>query len=256
MADRFLLEGRVAVVTGAGRGLGRFMAGVLAGAGASIVLLGRDGARLDEAAAEIGQETGVPTLAIAADVNDPAALAAAAEAAKARFGHVDILLNNSGVVTSDTLVETSEADWDRVVGTNLTGVWRTVKAFAPLMTAATGARIVNIGSVMSGRAAANRGPYAAAKAGLLNLARTLAIELGPQGITVNTICPSVIITDLNREQIEVSAAEAYRALLARVPARRWGEMEDLAGALLLFASDASGYISGQALYVDGGLTAC
>lgn len=255
MADRFSLEGRVAIVTGGGRGLGRFMAGVLAGAGASVVLLGRDGGRLQAAATAIQQEYGRPALAAVADVNDPAALAKAADTVRACFGHVDILLNNAGVVSSDTLVETSEADWDRVVGTNLTGVWRTVKAFAPLMTATTGGRIVNIGSVMSGRAAANRGPYAAAKAGLLNLARTLAIELGPQGITVNTICPSVIVTDLNREQIEVSAAQAYRSLLARVPAGRWGEMDDLAGALLLFASDASAYVSGQALYVDGGLTA-
>jgi NAD(P)-dependent dehydrogenase (short-subunit alcohol dehydrogenase family) len=251
--DRFSLVDRVAVITGGGRGLGRFMADVLADAGASTVLLGRDETMLQDAAAEIAARHGVPTLAVVADVNDPAALSAAAEQVAARFGRIDLLLNNAGVVSSDALVDTSEADWDRVVGTNLSGVWRTVKAFAPLMTGGRG-RIVNIGSVMSGRAAANRGPYAAAKAGLLNLARTLAIELGPQGITVNTICPSVIVTDLNREQISGNAAAAYARLLERVPAGRWGEMEDLAGALLLFSSDASAYISGQALYIDGGLT--
>jgi NAD(P)-dependent dehydrogenase (short-subunit alcohol dehydrogenase family) len=254
-AERFDLSDRVAVVTGAGRGIGAFLAEALADAGASIVLIGRDPTRLTAEATRLENEHHAGCLAFAADVSDQGALTAAAAAAMERFGRVDILVNNAGVVSNDTLLDTSEEDWSRVIDTNLTGVWRAVRAFAPAMVAAGRGRIVNIGSVMSGRAAANRGPYAASKAGLLNLSRTLAIELGPEGITVNTICPSVIVTDLNRDQIAHGAAEAYRRLLERVPAGRWGELDDLAGALLLFASDASAYISGQALYVDGGLTA-
>lgn len=249
------LAGQTAVVTGGGRGLGAHMAATLAGAGASIVLLGRDRQSLAHTAEAIAAQHSVPLLPIAADVSDPAALAAAADAAMARFGRVDILVNNAGVVSSDSLLDTSEADWDRVLDTNLTGVWRTVRAFAPAMIAAGHGRIVNIGSVLSGRAAANRAAYAASKAGLVNLTRSIAIELGPQGITANCICPSVIVTDLNREQIESTAADVYARLLERVPVGRWGEMTDLDGALLLFASSASAYISGQALYIDGGLTA-
>lgn len=251
----FSLAGRVAVVTGAGRGLGAFAAETLAGAGATVALLGRDLVRLEAEADWLERTHGRPMLAIAADVTLQDALDRAATHTMSRFGHIDILVNNAGVVSTQPLLDTSETDWERVIDTNLSGVWRTVRAFVPAMIAAGKGRIVNIGSVMAGRAAANRGPYAASKAGLLNLARAMAIEFGPQGVTVNTICPSVIVTDLNREQIEGSAANAYRRLLERVPAGRWGEVSDLAGALLLFASDASAYISGQALYVDGGLTA-
>ncbi len=251
----FDLTGRVAVVTGGGRGLGVFMANTLAAAGASLVLIGRDKDRLERAAQHIKSAHGNACLTIAADVCDTASINSAAKMATSHYGRIDILLNNAGVVTSDSLIETSDADWNHVIDTNLSGVWRTVRAFVPAMLEAGCGRVINIGSVMSGRAAANRGPYAASKAGLINLSRALAIELGPSGITVNSICPSVIITDLNREQIQGASADTYARLLERVPAGRWGEMEDLAGALLLFASDASAYISGQALYVDGGLTA-
>jgi NAD(P)-dependent dehydrogenase (short-subunit alcohol dehydrogenase family) len=255
LSTLFSLEGRIALVTGGGRGLGRFLAGTLADAGASVVLLGRTAAPLEDTAATLEARYARPMPPIVADVTDPAALANAARQVEDRFGRLDILVNNAGIVSNQPLVDTGEDEWRDVLDTNLTGVWRTVRAFAPLMTGQGSARIVNIGSVMSGRAAANRGPYAAAKAGLLNLSRALAIELGPQGVTVNSICPSVIVTDLNRAALTGGEAGAYRRMLERVPAGRWGELADLAGALLLFASDAGGYISGQALYVDGGLTA-
>lgn len=255
MTAIFDLSGRVAVVTGGGRGLGAHMATILAAAGASVVLLGRSVDQLTATVERIRKQHPAQVVAIAADVGDAASLEMAAALAVKRFGRIDILVNNAGVVTSDPLLETSDADWDRVIDTNLTGVWRAARAFAPAMIANGYGRIVSIGSVMSGRAAANRGPYAASKAGLVNLTRALAIELGPQGITANCICPSVIVTDLNRNQIAGSAADAYARLLERVPAGRWGEMQDLDGAVLLFASVASAYITGQALYIDGGLTA-
>ena len=252
--DRFSLAGRIAVVTGGSRGLGAFAAGVLAQAGASVALLGRDRQKLEEGAAQLIKATGQQAAPFVADVTDAAAMRGAAGQVLDHFGRVDILVNNAGVVAQGSFMETSADDWDRVVATNLTGVQRVTQAFAAPMIAAGYGRIVNISSLIANRAVSNRASYCAAKAGLEHLGRALAVELGPHGITVNNLAPSAIKTDLNREAMEGGEATAYAKLLERVPLGRWGEADDLAGTLIFLTSDASAYVTGQSIYVDGGLS--
>ncbi|WP_310531415.1 SDR family NAD(P)-dependent oxidoreductase [Novosphingobium sp.] len=252
--DRFSLAGKVAVVTGGSRGLGAFAASVLAEAGASVALLGRDEGALQTVAADVIAASGCQAVSFVAEVTDSASVDLAAQQVLSAFGRVDILVNNAGIVTHGAFMETSDADWDRVIATNLTGIQRVTRAFAVPMIAAGYGRIVSISSLIANRAVANRSSYCASKAGLEHLGRALAVELGPHGITVNCLAPSAIKTDLNREAMEVTQADAYARLLERVPIGRWGEAEDLAGTLIFLASDASAYVTGQSIYVDGGLS--
>jgi NAD(P)-dependent dehydrogenase (short-subunit alcohol dehydrogenase family) len=251
--DQFRLDERVAVVTGASRGLGLLAAGALADAGAAVALIGRDRARLDGAVGEL-TGSGKRAIAVVADVTDEAALDAAAREIEGTLGAVHILINNAGVVAGHTLLETTAEEWRAVIDTNLNGAFATVRAFAPAMIRARGGAIINIGSVMSGRGAAYRTAYCASKGGLASLSRALAFELGPHGITVNTLCPGVIRTELNREAM-LTQADAYQRILIRTPLGRFGEPGDLAGALVFLAAPAAAFITGQELYVDGGYTA-
>jgi NAD(P)-dependent dehydrogenase (short-subunit alcohol dehydrogenase family) len=245
----FTLAGRSAIVTGASGGLGRHFADVLAQAGARVALLARRQAHLDEAVREI-EAAGGSALAIPCDVTDYASVRRAVDAAAERMGGVDILVNNAGIAISKPLLDHTEADWDRVLDTNLKGAWLMSRELAALWVARRGGgRIVNIASLLGLRTIRHVPAYTAAKAGLIHLTHTLAAELGRHGITVNAIAPGYFATDMNRAFME---SEAGRALVSRIPLGRSGEPPDLDGALLLLASDAGAYITGAVLPVDGG----
>jgi NAD(P)-dependent dehydrogenase (short-subunit alcohol dehydrogenase family) len=245
----FDLSGRVALVTGASSGFGRHFADVLSAAGARVVLLARRADRLAAAVGEI-ERAGGRAAAVAGDVADYASVRRAVDEAESRYGPIDILVNNAGISVAKPLLEHTEEDWDRVVDTNLKGAWLMSRELAALWIGAQRrGRIVNIASLLALRTIRNVPSYTAAKAGLVHLTHTLAMELGRNGITVNAIAPGYFETDLNRDFMQ---SDAGRALVRRIPLGRSGEPPDLDGALLLLCSDAGAYISGAVLPVDGG----
>ena len=247
MTADFSLGGQTALVTGASAGLGRAFAGILAAAGASVVLGARRVANCEEAAAGIGDGA----RAVALDVTEPASIEAALDAAEREFGPVAILVNNAGLVVDKPLVDTQPEDWSRVIETNLTGCWLAARAVARrLIARGTGGRIVNVSSILGRTAAGRVHAYAASKAGIDQLTRTMALELARHGISVNAIAPGYVETDLNRDFLAGAAGERLRR---RVPQRRFGATDDLEGALLLLASAAGGYMTGTVVTVDGGL---
>ncbi|MCP1337112.1 SDR family NAD(P)-dependent oxidoreductase [Futiania mangrovi] len=253
MLERFRLDGRVAVITGGGGGLGSLAARTFAGAGADVVLLGRNAGKLDAAAAEVRQAGGSATV-IHADVTSRADLEKAAQRVAADFGGADILFNNAGITSPRLLLDTEPDEWQSLIDVNVTGTYLTTRAFAPAMIAKGGGRIVNMGSILSARGMANRVAYCTTKAAVANMAAALAFELGPHGVTVNTLAPTVIVTDLNREAVKTQP-ELYEGVVRRTALGRLGQPEDLSGALLLLASDAGAFITGQTIFVDGGYTA-
>ena len=245
----FALENRAAIVTGASSGLGRHFAAVLAKAGARVALLARREELLAEVVSEIEAHGGTAA-AVACDVTDYASVRRAVDQAEARLGPIDLLINNAGIAISKPLLEHDEADWDRVLDTNLKGAWLMSRELAALWIGARRrGRMVNIASLLALRTVRQVPAYAAAKAGLVHLTHTLAMELGRYGITVNAIAPGYFETDLNRAFLH---SDIGRALVKRIPLGRSGEPEDLDGALLLLCSDAGAYISGAVLPVDGG----
>lgn len=251
--DGFALEGQVAVVTGGGGGLGSAGARALAEAGADVALIARNRAKLEEAAALV-EAAGRRALILEADVTDEAALAAAGETVLREWARVDILFNNAGITDSRTVLEIDPAVFARVQQVNIVGAFLAVRAFAPAMIARRYGRIVNMGSILSARGMANRAAYCASKAGLANFGAACAFEFGPHGVTVNTLAATVIVTDLNRELVRTQP-ELYDGIVRRTPIGRLGQADDLMGALLFLASPASGFVTGQTLFVDGGYTA-
>lgn len=249
----FGLEGSVAVVTGGGGGIGSAGAVALAEAGADIAVVGRNRAKLEATAAAV-EKAGRRALIVEASVTDEAAVAAACDTVLAEFGRVDILFNNAGITSPKLLTDMSAEEWNAVLEVNLTGAFLCSRAFARPMMAGRYGRIINMGSILSGRGMANRTAYCASKAGLANFGAALAFELGPHGITVNTIGATVIVTDLNRDLIRTQP-QLYDKVLSRSAIGRLGEVEDVTGVLVFLASPAAGFVTGQTLYVDGGYTA-
>lgn len=247
------LDGKVAVVTGGGGGLGSLAACAFAAAGADVVVVGRTAASL-QAAADAVRGVGRRAAAIVADVTRSADVNRMVERAVGEFGRIDILLNNAGVTSPKTVLELTDEDWHRIMDTSATGAFYCARAVAPVMMRQREGSIISMGSILSARGMAKRTAYSAAKAAVMNLTRALALELGPHGIRVNAIAPTVIITDLNRELVRTQP-ELYQAVLDRTPLGRLGEPEDIAGALVFLASPAARFITGQTLFVDGGYTA-
>jgi len=248
-AELFDLAGQVALVTGASSGLGLRFANVLAANGAAIALVARRADRLAAVKAQIERDGG-RAVAIEADVLDRAAMIRAFEAAEAAFGTVTILINNAGVAHAGRAVELPEAEWRRVVGTNLDAVFFWAQEAARRMLAAgkPGA-IINIASILGFGVSKGVVAYAVAKAGVVQLTKALALELAFKGVRVNAIAPGFIVTEINRDYL----SGAQGAALAReVPAGRLGEERDLDGALLLLASDAGRFMAGATVVVDGG----
>jgi NAD(P)-dependent dehydrogenase (short-subunit alcohol dehydrogenase family) len=248
-ARLFDLTGRVALVTGASSGLGERFAEVLAEAGAAVALIARRPERLAAVAARIGKAGGRAT-AIEADVRDRDAMRHAFDTTEASFGTVDILVNNAGVVHASRAVELTEEEWRRVIGTDLDAVffW-SQEAARRMLAAGKGGAIINISSILGFGATKGVIAYATAKAGVIQLTKALALELGFNGIRVNAIAPGWIVTDLNRDYL---ASEKGAAIVRDIPVGRFGEPRDLDGALLLLASDAGRFITGTTLVVDGG----
>lgn len=244
MSDMFRLGGKRALITGASGGLGLHFAKVLADAGAEVVLTARRKEALQSGVDALVQ-SGANASARLLDVRDPAAV----EAAFAGEAF-DIVVNNAGVAHDGAALETTESDWSRVIDTDLSGVFRVAQAAARRMKAdGRAGAIVNIASIVGVRVAGNLAAYAAAKAGVLQLTRALALEWARHGIRVNALCPGYIETDLNRDFF---ASDAGVSLLRRVPQRRLGQMRDLDGPLLLLASDAGRFMTGAEIVVDGG----
>jgi len=242
------LANQIAVVTGAGRGIGRAIALQLAAAGAAVACVSRTAENCEKTAGEI-RALGRKAWARAVDVADAAAVAAAAEAILAEAGRVDILVNNAGITRDGLLLRMSEGDWDAVMDTNLKGAYSFIKAFSRAFLKQRSGRIVNISSVSGLMGIAGQSNYSASKAGLIGLTRAVAREFASRGITVNALAPGFIETDMTA----VLTPEMKGDIARRIPLGRLGQPEDIAQAALFLAGPGAGYITGQVLTVDGGL---
>ena len=242
------LASQIAVVTGAGRGIGRAIALKFATEGADVVCVSRTLENSEKVAAEV-RALGRRAWAHAVDVADAAAVAAAGDKILAECGKVDILVNNAGVTRDGLLMRMADADWDVVLNTNLKGAFLVTKAFSRAMIKARMGRIINVSSVIGLIGNAGQCNYAASKAGLIGFTQSAAKELAGRGITVNAIAPGFIQTDMTSELKE----EMKTALLKQIPLGSFGEAEDIAGAALYLASPAARYVTGQVLTVDGGM---
>jgi NAD(P)-dependent dehydrogenase (short-subunit alcohol dehydrogenase family) len=260
----FSLEGKVAVVTGASRGIGQGIAKALADAGARLALIGREATSLAAAAESLGACLGNDrrsegtqvgeqsrALPIVADVSDRAAIGPAFQQVVEQLGRLDILINNAGVEQVCPSLEVGEALWDRILGTNLKGAFFCAQQAAALMS--DGGSIVNICSLTSEVGVPGAAPYGASKSGLAGLTRALATEWAPRGIRVNGIGPGYFRTALTETFYEDAQWQA--AMLSKIPMGRFGQLTDLAGAAVFLCSDAASYVTGQVLYVDGGYLA-
>ncbi len=247
----FSLEGRVALVTGSSRGLGWAMAQALAGAGAHVVINGRDASRISARADEL-KGRGLAASQQPFDVGDGQAVATGVAAIGERLGRLDILINNAGIVIRKPTVETSDAEWNEVIGTDLTACFRVAREAAKQMLRHRWGRIINISSVMGVFARPTIASYVASKACIHGLTRALAVEFGPQGINVNCIAPGFYPSEANATVRQDT--EFYDRVSARTPLGRWGDPKELGGAAIYFASEASSYCNGQVLAIDGGMT--
>lgn len=246
--DRFRLNGQIALVTGASSGLGRHFAKLLASVGATVLVAARRADKLAELVGEI-QAAGGVAHALSMSVTDPASVTASFDVASRCAGVPDIIVNNAGVTVTKSLLSHDEQDWDSVIDTNLKGGWLVATEGARRMIAAgKGGCIVNVASILGERVAGGVAPYAISKAGLIQATKALALELARYGIRANALLPGYIATDLNSEFLNGPAGDKLRA---RIPSRRYGELSDLDGPLLLLASDAGRHMSGACLAVDG-----
>ncbi len=250
-ATPFDLTGRVALVTGASRGLGFAIARGLAQAGATVLLNGRKPAELDAAAAKLRAE-GLAADVSVFDVTQRDAVRAAVDAVAAQHGQVDILVNNAGIQRRGPLVDFTARDWDDIVATNLTAPFIVSQAVLPGMIAARRGKIIHIASLMSELARPTVVPYTAAKGGVRQLTRGMAVELAPYGIQVNAIAPGYFATEMNRALIDNAEFNAW--VCKRTPAGRWGDPPEIAGLAVFLASSAADYMTGQMLVMDGGMS--
>lgn len=251
--DKFRIDGKIALVTGGARGLGRTMATALAEAGADIALTGRTPGPSEATASEIANATGRRCRAYQVDVTVLDDVERLVSAVEADFGRIDILINNAGTNIRGPVEQLTEADWDTVVDTNLKGPFLCARAVGPRMVRQGWGRVINLGSVLGVIALAGRAPYASSKAGIINLTRVLALEWAGTGVTANAICPGAFGTEMNRQLLDDPVK--YQEFVKRIPMGRWGEPDELGGAVVFLSSDASSYVTGSALFVDGGWTA-
>ena len=247
--DRFRVDGKVALVTGAGSGLGRQFALTLAGAGASVALAARRREKLKETAGMI-EDSGGKAYCTYLDVTDSLSVTSCVREVESELGTPDILVNNAGIARQAFLTDTSEAEWDVVLDTNLKGVFLVAQAVARTMMAAEKAgSIINIASILGLGVSKALASYIAAKSGVVQLTKAMALEWCRKGIRVNALAPGYFVTEMNEEAFEQGAHELVKQY---VPMGRVGEMLEISGPLLLLASDAGSYITGSIITVDGG----
>jgi gluconate 5-dehydrogenase len=249
---QFDLSGKTALITGASAGIGFALARGLASAGARLVINSRNVERLEQAAQAL-RDQGAEVAISAFDVSDGAAVAAAVARIEAEVGAIDILVNNAGMQRRGPLDQFAEADWHLLMKTNLDSVFLVGQAVARAMIARRRGKIINICSVQSELGRPNIAPYTASKGAVKMLTKGMAIDWGPHGIQVNGIGPGYFKTELTDSL--VNNAEFTQWLVGRTPSRRWGDVDDLIGAAVFLASDASNFVNGHILYVDGGVTA-
>jgi 3-oxoacyl-[acyl-carrier protein] reductase len=239
------LGGRVALVTGSTRGIGREIAATLAGCGARVAVVGRDAVRAEEAAKTIGGAA----RGYAADVADTAQVTSLVESVERDFGSLDILVNNAGLTRDNILLRLKDEDWDAVLGANLRGAFATIRAAARTMMKRRWGRIINISSVVGLIGNKGQSNYAASKAGLIGLTKSVAKEFASRNILANVIAPGFIETDMT----SAMTADARAALSSQIPLERLGTPKDIAGVVAFLSSEHAAYITGQVFVVDGGL---
>jgi NAD(P)-dependent dehydrogenase (short-subunit alcohol dehydrogenase family) len=247
--DRFRLDGRVALVTGGVRGLGIAMAEALAEAGAIVAVT----ARSHDAASAAARELGGQAFGIAVDVTDRASVEAMVARVLNDHGRLDILVNNAGVNVRGSIEQLEEDDWDQVLDTNLKGPWLCCRAVGSAMKRQKWGRVINLSSMLAEISLPGRTPYASSKGGLTMLTKTLALEWAPDGINVNAIAPGPFATEMNLPLL--NDPEVRATFQAKIPLGRWGEPQELGAVAVFLASEASSFITGATIFVDGGYTA-
>jgi NAD(P)-dependent dehydrogenase (short-subunit alcohol dehydrogenase family) len=251
--DRFRLDGKVAIVTGGSRGLGRAIAEALASAGADVAISARSRESVERAAEVISVTSARKALGITADITRADDVAKLIAEVKRVMGRVDILVNNAGINVRGPIEELREEDWDSVIDTNLKGPWLCCRAVAPIMKEQRWGRVINVSSMLGEISLPGRSPYASSKGGLTLLTKTLALEWAKDGINVNAICPGPFATEINAPLLNDPAARAQ--MEANVPLARWGDPVELGPAAVFLASEASSFMTGACLFIDGGYTA-
>ncbi len=243
-----MLSEKVAIVTGASRGIGRCIALALAAQGAKVVASARNAEALDNLVEEIKGQGGEAT-AIVGDVAVDTDASELIDQAVAKYGQVDILVNNAGITRDGLLLRMKNEDWDAVLDTNLKGAFLCIRAAAKVMSKQRSGRIINISSVVGEMGNAGQANYSASKAGLLGLTKSVARELARRNVTVNAITPGFIVTDMTDDMTD----KARQAMTEQIPLGRLGEVDDIANAVIFLASDQSSYITGQVLGINGGM---
>ncbi len=251
--DVFKLDGRVALVTGGNRGLGFAMARALAEAGASVVVTSRQEERAMKSAAKLAETTGQSALGLAVDVTDATQIESMIETVVQEFGRIDILVNNSGINIRKPVEEFDEGSWDLVQNTNLKAPFLCSRAAVRFMKEQHYGRIINLSSMLGKVALPERSAYCSSKGGLIQLTRVMALEWAAYNITVNALCPGPFATEINIPVM--NNPQAIQFFLNHIALGRWGKPEELGGAIVFLASDASSFMTGAALVMDGGWTA-
>ena len=251
--DRFRLDDRVAIVTGGSRGLGFSIALGLAQAGATTVVCSRHGDRSEVASGRIASDTGRNSLGLETDVRVKRDVDRLVDRVMKAFGRVDILVNNAGVNFTHPIESFPIDDYRRLIDVNLTGTWLCCRAVAPVMKARGRGSVINVASTVSAVGIAEMSAYAASKAGVVGMTRSLALEWAPSGVRCNALCPGPFLTEMTKRSQQDPERSAW--VVGMTALGRWGEEDEIQGAALFLASDASSYVTGTTLFVDGGWTA-
>lgn len=251
--DIFKLDGRVALITGGNRGLGFAMAQGLAEAGADVVVTSREQKKAQESATTLARTTGRRALGLAVDVTNTEQVGSMVQTVVKEFGHIDILINNAGINIRKPIEEFDETSWDLVQDTNLKAPFLCSRAVARFMKEQRYGRVINVSSMLGMVALPERGAYCSSKGGLLQLTKVLALEWASYNITVNALCPGPFATELNIPVMNNPQASQF--FLSHIALGRWGQPEEIKGAIVFLASNASSFMTGAALVVDGGWTA-
>lgn len=246
------LKGKTAIITGSTKGIGKGLAECLAEAGANVVIVSRTESDCEKTADEIRSKYSAEALACSADVTKLSDIENLVQKTLDKFGKIDILVNNAGAAITKRAEDITEADWDGVLNVDLKGVFFTAQAVGKVMISQGGGKIINIASILGHVGDRQVLPYCAAKGGVVQITKALALEWAKYNINVNALCPGYIVTDLNREAL--SQEKIAKHTLGKIAFKRYGQVDDLKGACLFLSSDASSYMTGQSLIIDGGWT--